>query len=44
MINEDNMGEKEEALQWSKSGIAELEKGIAVEIRGQGDQRDQKET
>lgn len=29
-------GEKEEAVQWYKKGIAELERGIAVEITGQG--------
>ncbi|XP_029376860.1 spastin isoform X1 [Echeneis naucrates] len=36
-IDEDDTGEKEEAVQWYKKGIAELEKGIAVEITGQGD-------
>ncbi|KAJ0066769.1 hypothetical protein NL108_002315, partial [Boleophthalmus pectinirostris] len=30
--------EKEEAVQWYKRGISELEKGIAVEINAQGDQ------
>uniref|UniRef100_A0A665WB50 microtubule-severing ATPase n=1 Tax=Echeneis naucrates TaxID=173247 RepID=A0A665WB50_ECHNA len=34
-IDEDDTGEKEEAVQWYKKGIAELEKGIAVEITGQ---------
>lgn len=29
-------GEKEEALQWYKRGIVELESGIAVNISGQG--------
>ena len=29
-------GEKEEAVKWYKKGIAELEKGISIEITGQG--------
>lgn len=29
-------GAKEEAVQWYKKGISELERGIAVEITGQG--------
>lgn len=29
-------GEKEQALQWYKKGIAVLERGIAVELTGQG--------
>uniref|UniRef100_A0A7N8XFC9 Fidgetin-like protein 1 n=1 Tax=Mastacembelus armatus TaxID=205130 RepID=A0A7N8XFC9_9TELE len=37
-IDEDDTGEKEEAVQWYKRGIAELERGIAVEITGKGDQ------
>lgn len=37
-IDEDDSGEKGEAVQWYKKGIAELEKGIAVEISGHGDQ------
>ncbi|XP_057704410.1 spastin isoform X1 [Corythoichthys intestinalis] len=37
-IDEDDAGEKEEALQWYKRGIVELESGIAVTITGQGDQ------
>uniref|UniRef100_A0A8C5E8Y4 Fidgetin-like protein 1 n=1 Tax=Gouania willdenowi TaxID=441366 RepID=A0A8C5E8Y4_GOUWI len=36
-IDEDDTGEKLEAVQWYKRGIAELEKGIAVQITGQGD-------
>ncbi|XP_053292675.1 spastin isoform X5 [Pleuronectes platessa] len=39
-IDEDDTGEKEEAVQWYKKGIAELEKGIAVEITLPGDQYD----
>ncbi|XP_022599434.1 spastin isoform X1 [Seriola dumerili] len=34
-IDEDDTGEKEEAVQWYKRGISELEKGIAVEITPQ---------
>ncbi|XP_061766574.1 spastin [Nerophis ophidion] len=37
-IDEDDTGEKEEALQWYKKGIVELESGIAVTIMGQGEQ------
>ncbi|MBN3278661.1 SPAST protein, partial [Polyodon spathula] len=29
---------KEQAVQWNKNGIAELEKGIAVQVSGQGEQ------
>ncbi|XP_070771760.1 spastin-like isoform X2 [Enoplosus armatus] len=39
-IDEDDTGDKEQAVQWYKKGIAELERGIAVEITGQGDQYD----
>ncbi|XP_047459347.1 spastin isoform X2 [Mugil cephalus] len=39
-IDEDDKAEKGEAVQWYKKGIAVLEKGIAVEITGQGDQYD----
>uniref|UniRef100_A0A3Q1ISL6 microtubule-severing ATPase n=2 Tax=Anabas testudineus TaxID=64144 RepID=A0A3Q1ISL6_ANATE len=39
-IDEDDTGEKEEAVQWYKRGIAELERGIAVEITGKGDQHE----
>ncbi|MGH0141621.1 UNVERIFIED_CONTAM: hypothetical protein FKN15_045605 [Acipenser sinensis] len=31
-------GHKEQAVQWYKKGIAELEKGIAVQVTGQGEQ------
>ncbi|CAN9499963.1 unnamed protein product [Ophioblennius macclurei] len=38
-IDEDDSGEKQEAVQWYKKGIVELEKGIAIEITAQaGDQ------
>lgn len=36
-IDEEDTGEKQEAVQWYKRGIAELEKGIAVEINVQGE-------
>ncbi|XP_024153568.1 spastin [Oryzias melastigma] len=39
-IDEDDTGEKGEAVQWYKKGIAELERGIAVEITVQGEQYD----
>lgn len=37
-IDEDDTGEKEQAVHWYKKGIAELERGIAVELTGHGDQ------
>ncbi|CAF89443.1 unnamed protein product [Tetraodon nigroviridis] len=37
-IDEDDTGEKEQAVQWYKRGIAELERGIAVELTRGGDQ------
>ncbi|XP_011601816.1 spastin isoform X1 [Takifugu rubripes] len=37
-IDEDDTGEKEQAVQWYKKGIAELERGIAVELTRGGDQ------
>ncbi|XP_056147584.1 spastin-like isoform X1 [Lampris incognitus] len=39
-IDEDDKGVKEEAVRWYKKGIAELEKGIAIDITGQGQQYD----
>ncbi|KAG7242462.1 hypothetical protein INR49_009913 [Caranx melampygus] len=39
-IDEDDTGEKEEAVQWYKKGIAELEKGIAVELTAQAPDRE----
>ncbi|KAL4639901.1 spastin isoform X1 [Arapaima gigas] len=39
-IDEDDKGHKEQAVQWYKRGISELEKGIAVEITGQGERFD----
>lgn len=37
-IDEQDTGEKQEAVHWYKKGIAELEKGIAIEISLHGDQ------
>uniref|UniRef100_A0A8C4PZW5 Spastin n=1 Tax=Eptatretus burgeri TaxID=7764 RepID=A0A8C4PZW5_EPTBU len=36
-IDEDDKGRKEEAVDWYKKGISELEKGIAVQIDGEGE-------
>ncbi|KAM4903145.1 spastin isoform 4-T4 [Sylvia borin] len=36
-IDEDETGQKEQAVEWYKKGIEELEKGIAVLVIGQGD-------
>ncbi|XP_037596692.1 spastin [Cebus imitator] len=35
-IDEDEKGQKEQAVEWYKKGIEELEKGIAVIVTGQG--------
>ncbi|XP_068597875.1 spastin isoform X2 [Brachionichthys hirsutus] len=37
-IDEDDSGEKEQAVQWYKKGVAELERGIAAQLTGQGAQ------
>ncbi|KAJ8248017.1 hypothetical protein GJAV_G00237220 [Gymnothorax javanicus] len=37
-IDEDDQGQKQQAVQWYEKGIAELEKGIAIQITGQGEQ------
>ncbi|XP_070697354.1 spastin [Pempheris klunzingeri] len=37
-IDEDDSGDKEQAVRWYKKGIMELERGVAVELTGQGDQ------
>ncbi|XP_034537566.1 spastin isoform X2 [Notolabrus celidotus] len=39
-IDEEDTGDKEQAVVWYKKGIAELERGIAVEITGDGDHYD----
>ncbi|XP_042740746.1 spastin isoform X5 [Tympanuchus pallidicinctus] len=39
-IDEDETGQKEQAVEWYKKGIEELERGIAVLVVGQGDQCD----
>ncbi|XP_062980367.1 spastin isoform X2 [Elgaria multicarinata webbii] len=36
-IDEDETGQKEQAVEWYTKGIEELEKGIAVLVTGQGD-------
>ncbi|XP_066553301.1 spastin isoform X1 [Amia ocellicauda] len=36
-IDEDDKGHKEQAVQWYKKGITELEKGIAIRIVGEGE-------
>ncbi|XP_067115225.1 spastin isoform X1 [Osmerus mordax] len=37
-IDEDDKGHKAKAVQWYKRGITELERGIAIEITGNGEQ------
>ncbi|XP_036787467.2 spastin isoform X4 [Manis pentadactyla] len=37
-IDEDEKGQKEQAVEWYKKGIEELERGIAVIVTGQGEQ------
>ncbi|XP_037663455.1 spastin isoform X4 [Choloepus didactylus] len=37
-IDEDEKGQKKQAVEWYKKGIEELEKGIAVIVTGQGEQ------
>ncbi|KAI1894694.1 hypothetical protein AGOR_G00118390 [Albula goreensis] len=37
-IDEDEKGHKEQAVEWYQKGIAELEKGVAIQITGQGEQ------
>ncbi|XP_074187960.1 spastin isoform X4 [Rhinolophus sinicus] len=39
-IDEDEKGQKEQAVEWYKKGVEELEKGIAVTVTGQGEQCD----
>ncbi|KAM9558491.1 spastin-like isoform 2-T2 [Salvelinus alpinus] len=39
-IDEDDKGVKEEAVQWYQKGIAELQRGIAIEVTGQGEHSD----
>ncbi|XP_053238730.1 spastin isoform X4 [Podarcis raffonei] len=39
-IDEDEAGQKEQAVEWYRKGIEELEKGIAVLVTGQGDHCD----
>ncbi|XP_028729454.1 spastin isoform X2 [Peromyscus leucopus] len=37
-IDEEEKGQKEQAVEWYKKGIEELEKGIAIIVTGQGEQ------
>ncbi|KAL0983675.1 hypothetical protein UPYG_G00131160 [Umbra pygmaea] len=39
-IDEDEKGVKEDAVQWYQKGISELQKGISIEVTGQGEQYD----
>ncbi|XP_039182930.1 spastin isoform X4 [Crotalus tigris] len=39
-IDEDEAGQKEQAVEWYRKGIEELEKGIAILVIGQGDHYD----
>ncbi|KAJ8360056.1 hypothetical protein SKAU_G00165810 [Synaphobranchus kaupii] len=39
-IDEDDKGHKQQAVQWYQKGIAELEKGIAIPLTGQGEQHE----
>uniref|UniRef100_A0A4W5LAE0 MIT domain-containing protein n=1 Tax=Hucho hucho TaxID=62062 RepID=A0A4W5LAE0_9TELE len=39
-IDEDDKGVKEEAVQWYQKGIAELQRGISIEVIGQGEHCD----
>uniref|UniRef100_A0A672LPF6 Spastin-like n=1 Tax=Sinocyclocheilus grahami TaxID=75366 RepID=A0A672LPF6_SINGR len=36
-IDEDEKGDKEQAVQWYRKGIAELEKGIRIQVTGAGE-------
>ncbi|TRY92615.1 hypothetical protein DNTS_029270 [Danionella cerebrum] len=39
-IDEDETGDKEQAVQWYKKGIAELQKGIHIQVTGAGEKAD----
>ncbi|XP_016429848.1 spastin isoform X2 [Sinocyclocheilus rhinocerous] len=39
-IDEDEKGDKEQAVQWYRKGIAELEKGIRIQVTGAGEKAD----
>uniref|UniRef100_A0A673LG93 microtubule-severing ATPase n=1 Tax=Sinocyclocheilus rhinocerous TaxID=307959 RepID=A0A673LG93_9TELE len=39
-IDEDEKGDKEQAGQWYRKGIAELEKGICIQVTGAGEKAD----
>ncbi|XP_067261355.1 spastin isoform X2 [Chanodichthys erythropterus] len=40
-IDEDDKGDKDKAVQWYRKGIAELEKGICIQVTGAEEQRSQ---
>ncbi|KAL1281846.1 hypothetical protein QQF64_000649 [Cirrhinus molitorella] len=39
-IDEDDKGDKQRAMQWYRKGIAELEKGICIQVTGAGEKAD----
>nr|XP_014342508.1 PREDICTED: spastin [Latimeria chalumnae] len=39
-IDEDDKGQKDQAIEWYNKGITELEKGIAVQVTGKGEHYD----
>ncbi|XP_051561297.1 spastin-like isoform X2 [Myxocyprinus asiaticus] len=39
-IDEDDKGDKDQAVQWYRKGIAELEKGIRIQVTGTGEKAD----
>ncbi|XP_056312512.1 spastin isoform X2 [Danio aesculapii] len=39
-IDEDEKGDKQKAVQWYRKGIAELEKGIQIQVTGAGEKAD----
>ncbi|KAK2909244.1 hypothetical protein Q8A67_005081 [Cirrhinus molitorella] len=39
-IDEDDKGDKQRAMQWYRKGIAELEKGICIQVTGTGEKAD----
>uniref|UniRef100_A0A8C1TXI5 microtubule-severing ATPase n=1 Tax=Cyprinus carpio TaxID=7962 RepID=A0A8C1TXI5_CYPCA len=39
-IDEDEKGDKEQAVQWYRKGITELEKGIRIQVTGAGEKAD----
>ncbi|XP_043095868.1 LOW QUALITY PROTEIN: spastin [Puntigrus tetrazona] len=39
-IDEDEKGDKEQAVRWYRKGVAELEKGICIQVTGAGEKAD----